>query len=59
MQEALKKACKIHRKLPGGGILIFLTGRREIDWMCRNLRLELAQHKDRKRRPTGKVFVKL
>ena len=55
----MKKACKIHRKLPGGGILIFLTGRREIDWMCRNLRLELAQHKDRKRRPTGKVFVKL
>jgi ATP-dependent RNA helicase DHX37/DHR1 len=33
LNEAFKKAVKIHRKLPGGGILIFLTGRREIDWM--------------------------
>ena len=48
MQEAFKKACKIHRKLPGGGILIFLTGRREIDWMCRNLREELGKTKKQK-----------
>ena len=54
MQEALKKACKIHRKLPGGGILIFLTGRREIDWMCRNLREELAQHKNRSQKPKAR-----
>jgi hypothetical protein len=48
MQEAFKKACKIHRKLPGGGILIFLTGRREIEWMCRNLREELGKTKKQK-----------
>jgi ATP-dependent RNA helicase DHX37/DHR1 len=51
LQEALKKACKIHRKLPGGGILIFLTGRREIDWMCRNLREELDHRRRRKDKP--------
>jgi ATP-dependent RNA helicase DHX37/DHR1 len=50
MQEAFKKACKIHRKLPGGGILIFLTGRREIEWMCRNLREELGKMKKQKQK---------
>ena len=58
MQEALKKACKIHRKLPGGGILIFLTGRREIDWMCRNLREELAQHKKGKKKGGARPQVR-
>ena len=51
MHEAHKKACKIHRKLPGGGILIFLTGRREIDWMCRNLREDLGKTKKQKSKP--------
>jgi len=26
VEEAIKKTCKIHRQLPPGGILIFLTG---------------------------------
>ena len=55
LQEALKKACKIHRKLPGGGILIFLTGRREIDWMCRNLREELDHRKQRSKQKKRSV----
>jgi len=45
MQEAFKKVVKIHKRLPGGGILIFLTGRREIDWMCRQLKQELQYGK--------------
>ena len=28
--EAVKKTCKIHRSLPPGGILVFLTGKDEI-----------------------------
>ena len=35
---AKKKALAIHRKLPPGGILIFLTGQREVDGLVRKLR---------------------
>lgn len=36
--EAMKKICKIHRKLPDGGILVFMTGKQEIDRMVKRLR---------------------
>ncbi|RKP04633.1 P-loop containing nucleoside triphosphate hydrolase protein, partial [Thamnocephalis sphaerospora] len=36
--EAFKKVCKIHKRLPDGGILIFLTGQNEILDLCRKLR---------------------
>lgn len=36
--EAFRKACKIHAKLPDGGILIFLTGQREVNNLVRKLR---------------------
>ncbi|KAJ2312855.1 putative ATP-dependent RNA helicase DHR1, partial [Coemansia sp. RSA 2702] len=36
--EAVRKAAKIHRRLPDGGILIFLTGQAEITYACRQLR---------------------
>jgi len=32
--------CKIHSKLPNGGILVFLTGKKEINEMCEKLRIE-------------------
>ncbi|KAJ7109727.1 P-loop containing nucleoside triphosphate hydrolase protein [Mycena crocata] len=35
--EAVKKATKIHTRLPPGGILIFLTGQNEITGVCRKL----------------------
>ena len=35
--EAIKKASKIHARLPPGGILIFLTGQNEISGVCRKL----------------------
>ncbi|KAG0668445.1 putative ATP-dependent RNA helicase DHR1 [Maudiozyma exigua] len=38
--EAFRKACKIHRKLPPGAILIFLTGQQEITQMVKKLRKE-------------------
>eukprot|EP00980_Cylindrotheca_fusiformis_P030075 scaffold24314_cov250-Cylindrotheca_fusiformis.AAC.1 len=38
---AFKKICKIHRKLPQGGILVFLTGKREIVRMVNRLRKAL------------------
>lgn len=36
--EAIDRVNKIHRKLPPGGILVFLTGHREIEDVCSRLR---------------------
>ncbi len=36
--EAFRKTCKIHSQLPDGGILIFLTGQREVNNLVRKLR---------------------
>lgn len=37
-EEAFKKTCKIHQRLPPGGILIFMTGQNEINSMVKKLR---------------------
>ncbi|KAG1790271.1 P-loop containing nucleoside triphosphate hydrolase protein [Suillus plorans] len=37
VREAVKKAAKIHARLPPGGILIFLTGQNEIQGVCKKL----------------------
>lgn len=34
------QVCKVHQRLPNGGILVFLTGKREILHMCDKLRRE-------------------
>lgn len=47
MDEAYKKACKIHRRLPPGGILIFLTGQNEITTLVKKLRKEFPSRKDK------------
>ncbi|KAF1389379.1 hypothetical protein PFLUV_G00072830 [Perca fluviatilis] len=36
--EVFHKICKIHRMLPPGGILVFLTGQAEVHNLCRKLR---------------------
>ena len=38
IDQAYKKAVKIHQRLPPGGILIFLTGQNEILAVCKRLR---------------------
>ena len=43
LSEALKKVVQIHRRLPPGGILVFLTGKREILHMCRKLKKRLTR----------------
>lgn len=40
LEEAFQKTCKIHRRLPPGGILIFLTGQNEITALVKRLRRE-------------------
>lgn len=37
LDEVFNKICQIHKQLPDGGILVFLTGKREILYMCRRL----------------------
>jgi len=39
LEEAFKKVVKIHKTLPSGGILVFLTGKKEILYLCKRLQL--------------------
>ncbi|KAA0203103.1 hypothetical protein HAZT_HAZT005877 [Hyalella azteca] len=38
LTAAYNKICKIHRQLPDGAILVFLTGQQEVNLLCRKLR---------------------
>jgi ATP-dependent RNA helicase DHX37/DHR1 len=40
-----RKVQKIHQELPPGGVLVFLTGKQEIDWMVTALREEAEEQK--------------
>ncbi len=45
LKETHRKTCQIHRRLPAGGILVFLTGKREILYMCSKLQQSLRVKK--------------
>mmetsp|Transcript_21731 Transcript_21731/g.42711 ORF Transcript_21731/g.42711 Transcript_21731/m.42711 type:complete len:1144 (+) Transcript_21731:994-4425(+) len=38
LAATFKKTCAVHRRLPAGAVLVFLTGQREIEWMVTQLR---------------------
>lgn len=38
LEEAFRKLCKAHRKLPAGGMLVFLTGQNEITALSKRLK---------------------
>eukprot|EP00873_Tetraselmis_striata_P022552 jgi/Tetstr1/442816/TSEL_030900.t1 len=40
---AYKKVCRIHRELPPGAVLVFLTGQREVEHLCKQLRATFAK----------------
>ncbi|KAI9879666.1 MAG: putative ATP-dependent RNA helicase DHR1 [Pleopsidium flavum] len=42
LEEAFRKVCKGHRKLPAGGILVFLTGQNEISALSKRLKQTFA-----------------
>ena len=46
--EAYRKVCKIHRTLPLGGILVFVTGQGEVHGLCRKLRKTFPYNKRQK-----------
>lgn len=43
IDQALKKCLKIHKKLPYGDVLVFLTGEKEIKEFCIHLKIELGR----------------
>ena len=45
VSEALKKACKVHSRLPEGGLLIFLSGSDEVEYLCGELRKKYGSKK--------------
>ena len=49
MASALRRSqvCQIHRRLPPGGILVFLTGQREVDHLCAKLRSAFTKRERR------------
>lgn len=55
VDEAFKKVVKIHKKLPEGGVLVFLTGQREILQLARKLRrvYSLAAKESKKAKAKG------
>ncbi|KAJ1896000.1 putative ATP-dependent RNA helicase DHR1 [Kickxella alabastrina] len=50
LAEVIKKAGKVHQRLPDGGILIFLTGQAEIMYVCKKLREEFPTEAEREAR---------
>lgn len=52
VEEATKKAIKIHARLPAGGILIFLTGQQEIATVCKRLEARFGRRAIEERRRT-------
>ncbi|KAL2900373.1 ATP-dependent RNA helicase DEAH13 [Bienertia sinuspersici] len=45
--EAYKMVLKIHKKLPSGGILVFVTGQMEVEDLCHKLRQASKQFESR------------
>lgn len=43
VEQAYKKVLKIHRNLPAGGILVFLTGKKEITYLQKRLKMNLSK----------------
>ena len=50
VEEAYKKVVKIHKNLPSGGILVFLTGKKEIMYLCRRIQMEFKNSNSKKRK---------
>ncbi|GMH43272.1 hypothetical protein BSKO_11194 [Bryopsis sp. KO-2023] len=42
---AYRKVRRIHSELPPGGVLVFVTGQREVEYMCKRLRRAFAPRK--------------
>jgi HrpA-like RNA helicase len=53
LKETFRKIIQIHTKLPAGGILVFLTGKQEILYMCRKLAAYFRKKQRKFEKDTG------
>ena len=58
-EEAFRKTCKIHRRLPPGAILVFMTGQQEIRHLVKRLRNEFPFRKGTNVAYTNAVEMKI
>ncbi|KAF1935861.1 P-loop containing nucleoside triphosphate hydrolase protein [Clathrospora elynae] len=56
VEEMYRKVCKGHRKLPKGGMLVFLTGQNEISQLAKRLKQEFSSTQGQEVK-TGKVMI--
>ena len=54
VEEALRKVCKIHRTLPEGGILVFVTGQQEVKEIVKELKRLFPIRKSRAKSDNAK-----
>jgi ATP-dependent RNA helicase DHX37/DHR1 len=61
IDEAFRKTCKIHQKLPPGGILIFMTGQNEITGLVKKLKEEFPfpERKSRSKKHQEEEVIQL
>ncbi|XP_073061326.1 ATP-dependent RNA helicase DEAH13-like isoform X4 [Primulina eburnea] len=56
--QAFKKVMSIHKKLPPGGILVFVTGLREVEYLCRKLRRSNKTFSVNEEKPSEEIDMK-
>ena len=56
LQAVLVRVMQMHVKLPEGGILVFVSGREEIDWLCRKVEEVWKDRDDRASRHEVKLL---
>ncbi|KAF2183939.1 P-loop containing nucleoside triphosphate hydrolase protein [Zopfia rhizophila CBS 207.26] len=56
IEEAFRKVCRGHRKLPRGGILVFLTGQNEIAHLAKRLKQAFASTQGHEAK-AGQVYI--
>eukprot|EP01122_Echinamoeba_exundans_P008814 TRINITY_DN2999_c0_g1_i2.p1 TRINITY_DN2999_c0_g1~~TRINITY_DN2999_c0_g1_i2.p1 ORF type:complete len:1269 (-),score=258.86 TRINITY_DN2999_c0_g1_i2:1728-5534(-) len=57
IQEAFKKVVKIHTTLPAGGVLVFVTGQQEVEYLCNKLRSHFEQRMRRLKRGESEPII--
>ncbi|KAL8277707.1 hypothetical protein RQP46_009829 [Phenoliferia psychrophenolica] len=57
MEEAYKKVCRIHARLPPGGILVFCTGQNEIVALVKRLEKKFSPKAVRERKERAKQLL--
>ncbi|KAM3282488.1 ATP-dependent RNA helicase DEAH13 isoform X1 [Capsicum chacoense] len=55
--QAYKKILSIHKILPPGGILVFVTGQREVEYLCQKLRKASKEIVDRASKDDNKLSL--